>query len=84
MSTYSSMVESTYDPSATPIYSEITDDPSAPSLYNEVTDDPSAPSEYNEINPSQMYNGIVAVSSTSISSFAFNTEESSLSSKDRY
>jgi hypothetical protein len=55
-----------------------TDDPPAPSVYSEITDDPSAPAVYNEIDPSQMYNDIVAVPSTSISSFAFDIEESSL------
>jgi hypothetical protein len=63
---------------------ESLDNPSAPYVYNEITDDPSAPDVYSEINPSQMYDDIVAVPSTSISSFAFDIEESSLSYQSKY
>lgn len=62
---------------------ESLDNPSAPSVYSETTDDPSAPPVYSEINPSQIYSDIVAVPSTSISSYSFDVEDSSLFSKLR-
>lgn len=60
---------------------ESLDNPSAPPVYISITNDPSVPFVYSEINPSQMYNDNVVVSSTPISSLGIE-ESSTLSRSD--
>lgn len=83
MSGCASKAESLDGSSVLSVYSEIADDPTASSVYSEITDDPTASSVYNEINPSQIYNDIITVPTTSINSFTLNTEDSSLTSQYR-
>lgn len=87
MSSYATLAESTDDPPAPSVYSEMADNLSAPSVYSEIADDTPAPAVYSEIYPSQMFDDVVAVPSAPISSFAFHVEESSnlfSQSKHRY
>lgn len=81
MSGYATRAESLDISSSPAVYSATTDNQLASSVYSEIADDPSSPSVYSEIIPSQIYNDIVTVSSTSVSSFAFDTEDSNLSSQ---